>query len=242
MDAPRKVPAEETPAKRVPAKKGPRVRVSAEKAPRIRVSDEKAPRIRVSDEKAPRVRVYTEEAQPVRVPAEEALLAATAGLTRDDLVRWLGDAAKLWLAHDGLWFRAVEGARGLGEAVELDEQAMAAWSAGEARRIGERLGLPRYGGLDSLERALHARLYALLNRQDIRHEVDRLVLTMRTCRVQDARNRQGLPPFPCRSVGLREYQEFARAVDSRLKVTCRHCPPGELPVGSWCAWEFTVSR
>lgn len=199
-------------------------------------------------------------------PAEAALAAATAGLSREDLLGWLGDAAKLWLAHDGLWFRAVEGTHGLEEAIRLDEQAMGRWSAGEARRIMERVGLPPGGGLETLEQALRARLYALLNEQDIRIEEvrgaegetavegqpdaprareqsrdrRRLVFTMRTCRVQDARDRQGLPPFPCRVVGLAEYREFARVIDPRLEVTCRHCPPGERPQGAWCAWEFTL--
>lgn len=190
--------------------------------------------------KTPVERTPAKQALPGLAPADEALLAGTAGLSRDDLVRWLGDAAKLWLAHDGLWFRAVEGARGLEEAIKLDERAMAAWSAGEAKRIVERLGLAPGGGLETLEKALQARLYALLNSQEIRREGDRLVFTMRTCRVQDARNRQGLPPFPCRGVGLREYQEFAQAIDPRIEVTCRHCPPGKLTAGSWCGWEFTV--
>lgn len=179
---------------------------------------------------------------PEETPADEALLAATAGLTREELVRWLGDAAKLWLAHDGLWFRSVEKAGGLEEAIKLDEEAMAAWSGGEGKRIAERLGLPPGGGLETLDRALRARLYSLLNRQEIRREGDRLVFTMQTCRVQDARNRQGLAPFPCRSVGLLEYREFARAIDPRLEVTCRHCPPEKTPAGAWCSWEFTVKE
>ncbi len=173
-------------------------------------------------------------------PADRALAAATSGLSREELRKWLGDAAKLWLAHDGLWFRAVEEAYGLSEAILRDEMAMSAWTAIEARRIAERLGLGPRGGLDALERALRARLYALLNDQEIRHEDGRLIFTMKTCRVQDARNRQGLAPFPCRSVGLLEYAGFARTIDPRLRVSCRHCPPDEIPPGEWCSWEFTL--
>lgn len=177
---------------------------------------------------------------PAASPADEALSAATTGLSREDLLAWLGDAAKLWLAQDGLWFRAVEEAHGLEEAVKLDEAAMSGWTAIEARRIAERLGLGPGGGLDALERALRARLYALLNRQEIRREAGRLVFTMKTCRVQDARRRQGLPPFACRSVGLVEYAGFAKIIDPRLRVRCLHCPPGDLPSGEWCSWEFTL--
>jgi hypothetical protein len=176
----------------------------------------------------------------VPTPADEALSAATAHLSRDDLVRWLGDAAKLWLAHDGLWFRAVERAAGLSEAILRDGEAMAAWTVIEAKRVMERLALAPGGGLDALETALRARLYALLNRQEIRREGDRLIFTMLTCRVQDARSRQGLAAFPCREVGLVEYAGFARVIDADLEVTCRHCPPGDLPPGAWCSWEFRM--
>jgi len=170
--------------------------------------------------------------------ADQALAEATAGLSRNDLLRWLGDASKLWLAHDGLWFRAVEKASDLEEAILRDGEAMAAWTVIEAKRVMDRLGLAPGGGLPALETALRARLYALLNRQEIRREGDRLIFTMLTCRVQDARNRQGLPPFPCREVGLLEYAGFARTIDPGLEVICRHCPPGDLPPGAWCSWEF----
>jgi len=171
-------------------------------------------------------------------PAEEALIAATHGLSREELAAWLGDAAKLWLAHDGLWFQSVEQARGLEEAIKRDEEAMAAWTVIEARRVAERLRLGQSGGLDALEAALRGRLYALLNRQEMRREEGRLIFTMKTCRVQDARHRKGLPPFPCRSVGVFEYERFARTIDSRIRTRCRHCPPDETPEGEWCSWEF----
>lgn len=173
-------------------------------------------------------------------PADEALIAAAGDRSREELLEWLGDAAKLWLAHDGLWFRAVEDHHGMAEAIRLDEEAMRGFTTIEARRIMDRLGLGPGGGLDALETALGSRLYALLNRQEIRREPGRLIFTMKSCRVQDARRRQGLAAFPCRSVGLLEYEHFARTVDPRLRLVCRHCPPDELPAGEWCSWEFSL--
>jgi len=41
---------------------------------------------------------------------------------------------------------------------------------------------------------------------------DRLVFRMRRCRVQEARERQGLTPFPV-TIGLVEYGGFARTID-----------------------------
>ena len=44
-------------------------------------------------------------------------------LDKETLVDLLEDAAKNWLAHDGLWFQAVEKAHGMEMALELDRQA-----------------------------------------------------------------------------------------------------------------------
>jgi hypothetical protein len=62
---------------------------------------------------------------------------------------------------------------------------------------------------------------------------------MDVCRVQEARRRKGLPDFPCKSVGIVEFEVFARTVDPRIHVRCLHCPP-EAPEGNYCGWEFIV--
>ncbi len=44
-------------------------------------------------------------------------------LDKDELVRMLMDDAKNWLAHDGLWFQAVERAHGMEAAIDADRAA-----------------------------------------------------------------------------------------------------------------------
>lgn len=48
---------------------------------------------------------------------------------------------------------------------------------------------------------------------------------MNKCRVQFTRNRKGLPDFPCKSVGIVEYSEFAKTIDQRIKTEYVACPP-----------------
>ena len=164
-------------------------------------------------------------------------------LTVDELREWLRDAALNWLAHDGLWFRAVEEAYGLEAAIVLDKKAWEAFTVIEAKRIMKRLGLEPGGGIPALVRALAFRLYAHINVQEVSEVSDRrCIFRMKSCRVQEARKRQGLAEFPCREVGLVEYAGFARTVDPRIETRCLHCPPGPHPVDSWCAWEFTLDR
>jgi len=161
-------------------------------------------------------------------------------LSHEELVTLLGNFAKNWLAHDGLWFQAVERRRGLEEAIRADAEAWERFSPIEAERIKRFLGLPEQPGLDGLERALEYRLYAVLNRQSASREGDRLRFFMNECRVQSARKRKGLPDFPCKPVGLVEYSRFAETIDARIRTRCIACPPDEHPDEFYCGWEFWV--
>lgn len=162
-------------------------------------------------------------------------------MDEDRLKRKLDDFAKLWLAHDGLWFQAVEQKYGIRAAIELDGVAWRRFSPIEARRIMERCGIKAGGGIDSLIKALPERLYGLLNKQEVL-EADgkHAVFVMKTCRVQDTRRRKNLNPFPCKDVGIIEYSEFAKAIDPRIQTECLHCPPDEYNGEFWCKWEFTI--
>ncbi len=162
-------------------------------------------------------------------------------LSKEELVKIIVDDAKNWLAHDGLWFQAVEKRYGLEAAVDADIEAWRYFSAIEAKRILERLGMKPGGGLPALVECLRHRLYARLNLQDVVEQTDcRVVFRMLDCRVQSARKRKGLAAHPCKSVGIAEYSEFAKAVDPRIRTRCIACPPDEHPEEFWCAWEFSI--
>jgi len=158
-----------------------------------------------------------------------------------DISHELIDAAKNWVAMDGLWFQAVEEAYGMEAALALDRLVWEQFASIEARRIKERLSLPENGGLDALEIALKNRLVSLINKLEIfRPDEKILIVTLKTCRVQATRKRKGMPEFPCQSVGLVEFSVFARTIDSRINTTCLSCPPETLPGTPYCSWKFTL--
>jgi hypothetical protein len=166
-----------------------------------------------------------------------------AAMEKEELLDWIQDAAKLWLAHDGLWFQAVEKSDGMDRAIAHDTEAWRRFSPIEAKRIMKRLGLQPGGGIPALVQCLQYRLYAHLNEQELVEQSDtRAVFRMKKCRVQLARHRHGLPDFPCKSVGIVEYETFARTVDPRLVCRCVACPPDEHPSEWFCAWEFTLGE
>jgi hypothetical protein len=162
-------------------------------------------------------------------------------LSKEQLHELLIDFAKRWLAHDGLWFQAVEGAHGMEEAIRLDAAAWERFTVLEARRIMNFLGLREGGGLAALKKALSCRLYRFVNEQEfLEPEKGILIFRMNNCRVQAARKRKNLPDFPCKPVGLVEYSGFARTIDSRIETRCLACPPDPHPEEYYCAWEFRI--
>lgn len=167
-------------------------------------------------------------------------MTAIKELSREKLLLLLENFAKNWLAHDGLWFQAVEQASGLEHAMDLDARAWSRFSPIEAKRIKAFLGLPERGGLEALKTALEYRLYAVLNKQQSELKEGRLRFYMNDCRVQSARKRRGLPDFPCKQVGVVEYSTFAAEIDPAIRTHCITCPPDPHPDEYYCGWEFWI--
>ena len=164
-------------------------------------------------------------------------------MTQQQLRDLIAEMAKRWLAMDGLWFQAAEQKYGMDAAIELDKEAWRRFSPIEAKRIMKSLGIDPGGGLDALEQCLNYRCYAYINKQEFtRPSPDKLVLKMVACRVQDARHRKNMPPFPCKQVGVIEYETFAETIDPRIEVNCLACPPDEQKRDYWCGWEFTLKK
>ncbi|KPK70969.1 hypothetical protein AMJ87_08060 [candidate division WOR_3 bacterium SM23_60] len=164
-------------------------------------------------------------------------------LSKDELLALLSDAAKNWLAHDGLWFQAVEGKFGMDAAIALDGQAWQEFTQIEAKRIMKRLNIQPGEGIPALIQALQFRLYAFINEQKVVEATPtRCIFQMTNCRVQEARKRKNLPDFPCKPVGIIEYTYFARTIDPRIQTRCIACPPDPHPPEYYCQWEFTIAE
>ena len=173
---------------------------------------------------------------------ENESLNLLADLSKEELIKIIIDDAKNWLAHDGVWFQAVETKYGMDVAVELDTEAWRLFTVIEAKRIMERLGMQAGGGIPALIECLKHRFYSRINLQETIEQTDtRVVFRMVDCRVQSTRKRKGLADHPCKSVGIVEYSEFAKAIDPRINTRCIACPPDEHPEEFWCSWEFTLT-
>jgi hypothetical protein len=151
------------------------------------------------------------------------------------------DAAKNWLAMDGLWFLAVEEMFGMDTALQCDNRVWEQFAPSEARKIMKRCRIADHGGLDALEIALKNRMYRFINPQSvIRPDDHTLILSVGACHVQSARVRKNLPPFHCKEIGMTEYSLFARTVDPRIRTECITAPPESDGKDCTCSWKFTL--
>jgi hypothetical protein len=164
-------------------------------------------------------------------------------LPREKLLELITATSINWLANDGIWFQAVEFKHGMFDAKRCNDSCWTKFSPFEAWSVKRYLGLQEKPGLAGLKQALQFRMYARINEQSIIEESpNSLVFQMNNCRVQSARKRQGLEDYPCKSAGLVEYPQFAKAIDSRIKTECIGCPPDAHPEGWFCAWRFTLDE
>jgi len=159
--------------------------------------------------------------------------------SKGDLIKLIEDYSKNWLAMDGVWFQSVEQAEGMAAAMFHDARAWERFTVIEAKRIKSFLGLGDHPGLKGLERALSLRFYANINEATCEYVSGKLVYTMKKCRVQEARERKGMPWHPCKSVGEIEYSGFAKTIDDRIECRCLSCYPDITDATCGCKWEFS---
>ena len=154
-------------------------------------------------------------------------------LTREELLGMLEDFALNWLAHNGLWFLAVEEKAGIGTAIDLDAKAWASFTVIEAKRIMKRHPDPRPGGgIPALAKALSFRLYAFVNRQEILE------------RTPPRDSSSGSAPAACRTRGGRRGSPTSRASRSgswSTRASRGRSTRGSRPVAS-AAPQSPISR
>lgn len=161
--------------------------------------------------------------------------------SKEELIDLIELYAKDSLALDGVWFQSVEKKDGMDAAIRHDANTWERFTVVEAKRIKRFLGLPEHPGLAGLEQALQLRFMAHIVEAETALEDDRLVYTIRVCRVQAARERKGMPYHPCGPVGLLEYAGFGKAIDNRISCRCLSCYPDVKDETCACSWEYRLT-
>lgn len=167
-------------------------------------------------------------------------IAALETLSKEKLIELVEAYSKNLIAMDGVWFQSIERKFGIDEAMYHDEEAWKRFTVTEAIRLKKFLGLPERAGLDGLEKALSYKLNTFSNSVEGRREDNELFYRIVDCRVQTARQRKGMLFHPCKSVGIIEYEGFARVIDDRIVCECLSCFPDVNDDTCSCSWKFTL--
>jgi len=164
-----------------------------------------------------------------------------ANKSREELLLLIADIAKTWVTGDGLWLQVVEDSFTTDAAKCVNDACWSHFAYMEAYKIRQYLEIGEAGGLEALEKALKLRIYASINAHSSTWSDDgTLVFTMTECRIQSARRRKDMQEYPCKTAGIVEYTNFAKAIDPRIKTECVWCPPDRVPDEEFCAWRFSV--
>ena len=67
--------------------------------------------------------------------------------SKDELIELIAMYSKNWLAHDGVWFQAIEKKAGMDDAMYYDIEAWRRFTVIEAKKIKAFLNLPEKAGL-----------------------------------------------------------------------------------------------
>ncbi|MGA9387727.1 MAG: DUF6125 family protein [Candidatus Bathyarchaeia archaeon] len=148
----------------------------------------------------------------------------------------------LWRV-DGLYFLGIEEKFGSEAATEIDADVWEAMAEIEAKSLQKMFDVGQNPDVPMIVDLLRKSSWALDQPfKTVEISSKRAVLGIDRCRTQEARLSKALGEFPCKKVRFGYLRNFARTLNSSVKVTCLTCPPDKHPKDSWCKWEFTIKK
>ncbi len=148
----------------------------------------------------------------------------------------------LWRV-DGLYFLGIEKKFGTEAATDIDAGVWEAMAEMEAKSLQKMLDVGQNPDVPVIMDLLRKSSWALDQPfKTVEISSRRAVLRIDRCRTQEARLSKALGEFPCKKVRFGYLRNFARTLNSNVKVTCLACPPDKHPKDSWCKWEFSIKK
>jgi hypothetical protein len=142
---------------------------------------------------------------------------------------------------DAYWFLGVEDTFGTEAAVKLNEDIWGRMGGLAAKDIKERFPLEQEGVARVLE-ALSYFPWTVIVGYDMEETADGAMIRVPFCPPQAARVRMGKGEFPCKTMHMSEFTNFAKEIDERVEVHCLMAPPDPHPEDLYCEWELRLKR
>ncbi len=162
-------------------------------------------------------------------------------MTKAELQDYLDFLLRQYRIVDALWFLAVEDKYGFDVAFDLNGKIWGKINSLAAKEIRKRFHIKGRG----ISAVIEARSYlpwSHIIKYEVEETKDKAVLRILKCPMQEARLRQGREEFPCRAREAhgKQWSNFVKAIDERVKVRCVRAPPDPHPSDIWCEWEFSL--
>lgn len=156
-----------------------------------------------------------------------------------DVQEYLDFLLRQYRLTDAYWFLAVEDTFGTEAAVKLNEDIWSRMGGLAAIEIKERFTLEEEGVARVLE-ALSYFPWTVIVGYETEETENGARIRVPHCPPQAARVRAGRGEFPCKSMHLGEFSNFAKEIDEGVQVRCVMAPPDPHPEDLWCEWELRL--